>query len=38
MRIDVAQALPKGRKMDLVIEKTTELGAARSCRFIPSVR
>ena len=27
LRIDVAQALPKGRKMDLVVEKATELGA-----------
>lgn len=28
MRIDVAQALPKGSKMDAVVEKATELGAA----------
>jgi len=28
LRVDVAQALPKGAKMDLVVEKATELGAA----------
>jgi 16S rRNA (uracil1498-N3)-methyltransferase len=28
LRIDVAQAMPKGSKMDEVIEKATELGAA----------
>lgn len=27
VRVDVAQALPKGVKMDLVVEKATELGA-----------
>jgi 16S rRNA (uracil1498-N3)-methyltransferase len=27
LRVDVAQALPKGQKMDFVIEKTAELGA-----------
>jgi 16S rRNA (uracil1498-N3)-methyltransferase len=26
LRVDVAQALPKGHKMDFVVEKTTELG------------
>jgi 16S rRNA (uracil1498-N3)-methyltransferase len=26
VRIDVAQAIPKGQKMDFVVEKTTELG------------
>lgn len=31
-RIDVAQAIPKGRRMDFVIEKCTELGA---CAFLP---
>ncbi|MEO6834703.1 MAG: 16S rRNA (uracil(1498)-N(3))-methyltransferase [Candidatus Tumulicola sp.] len=28
LRVDVAQALPKGGKMDFVVEKATELGAA----------
>jgi 16S rRNA (uracil1498-N3)-methyltransferase len=28
LEIDVAQAMPKGRKMDAVVEKTTELGVA----------
>ncbi len=27
VRFDVAQAIPKGQKMDFVVEKTTELGA-----------
>lgn len=39
LRITVAQAVPKGQKMDLVIEKSTELGAhaivpVRSARVI----
>jgi len=39
LRITVAQAVPKGRKMDLVVEKATELGAhaivpVRSARVI----
>ncbi len=33
VRIDVAQALPKGAKMDFVIEKATELGAAAIVPF-----
>lgn len=33
LRIDVAQALPKGRKMDVVVEKATELGAAAIIPF-----
>jgi 16S rRNA (uracil1498-N3)-methyltransferase len=33
LRVDVAQALPKGRKMDLVVEKATELGAAAIVAF-----
>jgi 16S rRNA (uracil1498-N3)-methyltransferase len=41
LRIDVAQALPKARKMEFVVEKATELGAAvilpfRSERTIPA--
>lgn len=32
LRLDVAQAVPKGRRMDLVVEKGTELGAAA---FLP---
>ncbi len=32
LEIDVAQAVPKGRRMDFVIEKCTELGAAA---FLP---
>jgi 16S rRNA (uracil1498-N3)-methyltransferase len=31
--IDVAQALPKGQKMDFVVEKATELGAAAILPF-----
>jgi 16S rRNA (uracil1498-N3)-methyltransferase len=27
LRIDIAQAIPKGQKMDFVVEKSTELGA-----------
>lgn len=33
LRIDVAQAVPKGQKMDFVVEKTTELGAAAILPF-----
>ncbi len=33
VRIDVAQAVPKGQKMDFVIEKLTELGAAAVVPF-----
>lgn len=33
LRIDVAQALPKGSKMDIVVEKATELGAAAIVPF-----
>ncbi|MBV8066617.1 MAG: 16S rRNA (uracil(1498)-N(3))-methyltransferase [Candidatus Eremiobacteraeota bacterium] len=32
LRIDVAQAVPKGRRMDFVVEKGTELGASA---FLP---
>ena len=32
LQIDVAQAVPKGRRMDFVVEKGTELGA---CAFLP---
>ena len=39
LRVTIAQALPKGQKMDLVVEKATELGAAaivpvRSARVV----
>jgi 16S rRNA (uracil1498-N3)-methyltransferase len=39
LRVTIAQAVPKGQKMDLVVEKTTELGAhaivpVRSARVI----
>lgn len=33
LRVDVAQAVPKGQKMDFVVEKTTELGAAAILPF-----
>jgi 16S rRNA (uracil1498-N3)-methyltransferase len=33
-RIDLAQALAKGTKLDLVVEKATELGAARVIPFV----
>lgn len=33
LRIDVAQAVPKGQKMDFVVEKTTELGASAILPF-----
>jgi 16S rRNA (uracil1498-N3)-methyltransferase len=33
MRVDVAQALPKGQKMDYVVEKVTELGAGAILPF-----
>lgn len=33
LRIDVAQALPKGSKMDVVVEKATELGASAILTF-----
>jgi 16S rRNA (uracil1498-N3)-methyltransferase len=33
VRVDVAQALPKGTKMDFVVEKATELGAATILPF-----
>lgn len=33
VRVDVAQALPKGTKMDYVVEKATELGAAAILPF-----
>lgn len=33
LRVDVAQALPKGRKMDFVVEKATELGAGAIVPF-----
>ncbi len=33
LRIDVAQALPKGSKMDFVVEKATELGASAILTF-----
>ncbi|MBV8151412.1 MAG: RNA methyltransferase [Candidatus Eremiobacteraeota bacterium] len=29
MRITLAQAIPKGQKMDVIVEKATELGVAR---------
>jgi 16S rRNA (uracil1498-N3)-methyltransferase len=32
LRIDVAQAVPKGQRMEFVVEKCTELGA---CAFLP---
>jgi 16S rRNA (uracil1498-N3)-methyltransferase len=39
LRVTIAQAVPKGQKMDLVVEKATELGAAaivpvRSARVV----
>jgi 16S rRNA (uracil1498-N3)-methyltransferase len=33
LRVDVAQALPKGAKMDFVVEKATELGAGTIMPF-----
>ncbi|MBV8148523.1 MAG: 16S rRNA (uracil(1498)-N(3))-methyltransferase [Candidatus Eremiobacteraeota bacterium] len=33
LRVDVAQAMPKGRKMDFVVEKTTELGVGTIVPF-----
>ena len=33
MQIDVAQAVPKGQKMDFIVEKATELGAAALLPF-----
>ncbi len=33
LRVDLAQAVPKGRRMDIVIEKTTELGVASILPF-----
>lgn len=33
LRVDVAQALPKGQKMDFVVEKATELGATAILPF-----
>jgi 16S rRNA (uracil1498-N3)-methyltransferase len=35
LQIDVAQAVPKGRRMEFVVEKCTELGA---CDFVPRSR
>ena len=35
-RITLAQSLPKGGKMDLIIQKSTELGANRIVPFISS--
>lgn len=34
LRITLAQGVPKGQKMDYVVEKTTELGVARIMPFI----
>jgi 16S rRNA (uracil1498-N3)-methyltransferase len=34
VRIDVAQAMPKGQKMDYVVEKATELGAGAILPFV----
>jgi 16S rRNA (uracil1498-N3)-methyltransferase len=34
LRVDVAQAVPKGSKMDFVVEKLTELGVARILPFV----
>ena len=33
-RVDIAQAVPKGQKMDFVVEKSTELGAAAILPFL----
>jgi 16S rRNA (uracil1498-N3)-methyltransferase len=36
LKVTLAQGLPKGQKMDFIVEKTTELGIARLVPFVSS--